>query len=96
MKLRTMSESLIAATACLDPIYADGIAGFLDLGENFATVYYRLQPTPTPGGGYRYDKVPVASIIRPQSSILACGSHCSFRDVIMGATEMSKPKVLGH
>ena len=35
---------LIGDFACLDPVYVDGIAGTLNLGETFATLYFRWTP----------------------------------------------------
>jgi hypothetical protein len=35
---------LIADFACLDPVYVDGMAGVLNLGANFASLYFRWTP----------------------------------------------------
>jgi hypothetical protein len=42
-----VDAQLIADFACLDPVYVDGIAGTLNLGETFATLYFRWTPRPT-------------------------------------------------
>lgn len=89
-----IDDSLISSFSSIDPIYVDGVCGFLNLGENFAQVYYRWQPICAEGCGFRYEKVPTVSIVRPKSSILTCGNHCTFRASV-GAQLTPQPVKFG-
>lgn len=77
-----MEDALIASFSCIDPVYVDGVAGFMNLGDNFAQVYYRWQPVCAEGCGFSYEKVPAVCIVRPKTSILSCGRSCLFRDML--------------
>ena len=64
-----MSERLISDFACLDPVYVDGIAGLMNLGANFGTLYYRWKAVSANHQGLVYEKAPALVIIRPITSI---------------------------
>ena len=36
-----LTEKLIADFGCIEPVYVDGVAGLLNWGTNFATLYFR-------------------------------------------------------
>jgi hypothetical protein len=67
-----MNERLIADFACLDPIYVDGAAGFLNLGDNFATRYYRWQLV----GPDKFEKTPAVYLIQPRRALLCKAPSC--------------------
>ena len=64
-----MSDRLMADFACLDPVYVDGIAGLMNLGANFGTLYYRWKAVCSNRNGLVYEKQPALVIIRPKTSI---------------------------
>ena len=64
--MEMMSERLISEFACMEPIYADGVAGILNLGQNAAVYLFRY--------GYSAEtrticRVPAVVLIRPQASL---------------------------
>lgn len=60
-----MSERLRAEFATMEPVYIDGIAGIFNLGENFATYYFRYGTCPERGGIIR---VAALVLVRPRSA----------------------------
>jgi hypothetical protein len=62
-----MTERLMADIAALDPVYVDGIAGLVNLGTNFGTVYFRFIPIKSENGLIMYEKTPVLYLVRPRS-----------------------------
>jgi hypothetical protein len=71
--MEPLTERLLNDFACLDPIYVDGIAGVLNLGENFGTLFYRWSAKLT-SGVVSYERLPAMTLIRPRAS-LVCGPH---------------------
>lgn len=64
-----MDERLIADFACLDPIYTDGIAGYMNLGANFATLFFRWSPVRIEDGQIIFERAPALCLVRPRASI---------------------------
>jgi hypothetical protein len=71
-----MVDHLTADFACLDPIYVDGIAGVLNLGSNFSTLFFRWAPKQSEGGIITFEKVPAMLIVQPRSTLI-CGRGCA-------------------
>lgn len=84
-----IDEQLIAEFACLDPVYVQGIAGAINLGDTFATFYFRLAPKYTDNGVVVTERIPALYLIRPQSSIV-CTPDCRLRRWVNGG----RPTVL--
>ena len=82
-----LTDDEIAAFNCLEPTYVDGIAGLVNLGTNFAVLYFRWAMTANGG----HEKMPALKIVRPVASIIACRS-CFYKDVVSG---LEKPSVRG-
>ena len=72
---RGLDERLVEDFASLDPVYADGVLAFLNLGETFASVYYRFVPVKSEAGIVTLQKIPTLAIVQPRSS-LVCGKAC--------------------
>lgn len=68
-------ERLMADFACLEPIYIDGAAGYMNLGANIVCFYYRWQVTKYENGNPVFEKMPALQIIRPKNS-LVCAGRC--------------------
>jgi hypothetical protein len=62
-----MTEDEIVGFNCLEPQYVDGVAGMVNLGANFAVLYFRWQMTT---GGI-YERAPALRVVGPVGSI-AC------------------------
>jgi hypothetical protein len=71
-----MSEQMIADYAAIDPVYADGISGVLNMGVNFASMYFRWMPTKGENGALMYEQSPCLVVVRPRASLL-CGPGCA-------------------
>lgn len=74
----TMDERLMADFACLDPIYVDGTAGAMNLGETFATLYFRWVAVRSTDGGMTYERAPALYLVRPKS-VITCAAACPTR-----------------
>lgn len=66
--MEILSDRLMADFACLEPIYVDGIAGVLNLGANFATLFFRWIPVSSANGIINYERTPAMNIVRPVAS----------------------------
>lgn len=67
-----LSERLRAEFGEMQPIYIDGVAGLLNLGDNFATYYFRWVASIQSGAVCRQ---PALVLIRPRKSML-CRKDC--------------------
>jgi hypothetical protein len=91
------NDRLLADFACIDPIYADGVAGVLNLGENFAMYFFRWVPSRSEHGIVTMEKVPAATIIRPKTSVTMCTqNNCTFLKWIETAKPPGQPEVPLH
>jgi hypothetical protein len=84
--LQTMDDvdaQLIGDFACLDPVYVDGIVGTLNLGETFATLYFRWTPRPGENGQVLFERTPAVYLVRPHASIV-CTPDCRLKKWING------------
>lgn len=77
-----MDERLMADFACLEPVYADGIAGLINLGENYGTLLYRWQRV----GPGKLERVPALYLVRPRSILGVCRPNCYFTRLLDGQT----------
>ena len=64
-----MSEQLMADFACLDPVYVDGVAGLMNLGDNFAALYFRWKVVGAGPHGKLYERQPAVVLVRPIQSV---------------------------
>lgn len=71
-------ERLLSAVTCLEPVYSDGVLGFMNYGQTFGTVYYRYVPVKVENGQILYEQVPFMNVVRPIASLGAC-NLCHFR-----------------
>ena len=69
------TERLMAEFNCIEPVYVDGIAGLLNLGPNFATLYFRWVPAQSEGGAFIYQQTPAITLVRPTASIITESQH---------------------
>jgi hypothetical protein len=60
-----MTEDETISFNCLEPIYVDGTAGLVNLGTNFAILYFRWQMT----ASGLYERAPALRMIQPLASI---------------------------
>jgi len=84
MGMLELDERLMAEFSAIDPIYVDCLAGVLNLGCNFASLFARFAPMIGMG-----EMVPAAVIIRPKASIVHCG-NCMFSKMIEGLPVMGR------
>lgn len=63
----------LSAYAALEPIYAAGIAGLVQFGEDFMTCFFRWGFHQENGLMVR-EKIPALAIIRPVSSVSSDGT----------------------
>jgi hypothetical protein len=54
----------------------DGISGVLNMGDNFASMYFRWVPVKDENGALMYEQSPAMVIVRPRASLL-CGPGCT-------------------
>ena len=66
--LRTDGD-LLAEFSCLDPLYVDGIAGLVNLGDTFATCFFRWAAAKAEGGLIVQERMPAVYLVRPRASI---------------------------
>jgi hypothetical protein len=64
-----MDDMLLADVPCLDPVYVDGVAGVLNLGDNFGTVFFRFVPVKQDNGLIAFQRTPTLYMIRPTNSL---------------------------
>ena len=64
-----MSDQLIADFACIDPVYVDGVAGLMNLGENFAALYFRWKMVGVGTHGKLFERQPALVLVRPTTSV---------------------------
>jgi hypothetical protein len=79
--IETLTEQLINDFACLDPTYVDGIAGVLNLGSNFSTLFFRWNPARTEGGVIAYERIPALVLMQPRSALI-CGNGCRLNTML--------------
>lgn len=79
--MEAIDERLMADFGCLDPVYVDGVAGVLNLGANFAMLFYRWAPMKQHGALVTCEQVPAVCIIRPRASLL-CDHTCAFTQML--------------
>lgn len=70
-----LDDRLMADIACLDPIYADGVLGLVNLGTTFMEVFYRWRPLRAEGGVLIQERTASHVIVRPLASVTAGGSY---------------------
>lgn len=92
-----MDERLVADFGCVDPIYVDGVAGILNLGQNFGMLFYRMVPVCSEGGGIALQQAPAVYLVRPKASVTLCPvlKGCAFK-ASMEAQEVPFGLMGGH
>jgi hypothetical protein len=65
----TITDELLGEFAALDPVYVDGAAGLVDLGENFSTLLFRWVPTTSANGVLLYERQAAMVLVRPKSAL---------------------------
>jgi hypothetical protein len=71
--MKTLDASAMAEFQALDPVYVDGRVGpLINLGDNFASRYFRWMPVHSESGVVLYKKVPALLLVRPMSSLVRC------------------------
>jgi hypothetical protein len=69
--LEPLTEQMLAEISCLEPVYVDGIMGFINLGATFLIAFFRWKATRGENGLWRYERVPALVTVQPKSAILS-------------------------
>ena len=73
------NDRLVPDFACLEPTYIDRVAGILNLGSNYATLFFRWIPVrDSETGVIKYERSPALYVVQPRSSML-CAPNCPSR-----------------
>jgi hypothetical protein len=71
--MKTLDACSMAEFQALDPIYVDGrLDPLVNLGDNFASYYFRWIPVQSRSGEIVYKETPALILVRPLASLEIC------------------------